>query len=512
MAGSLLARQLSRTLPGRRIAVFDKKTRFPLNIGESMVEIASNYFVRRLGLGSYLYDRHYPKNGLRFFFDTPEKDLPLQAMSEIGSAGAPHVPAFQIDRSRLEADLIDMNRNAGIDVRLGTKVEKLELGREGRNHRLVVSEDDGRTEEFETRWLVDASGRNRMVARLENLNVPVNDLDNASVWGWFEGVTDIDSLGPDSFRERVHWTPRRLSTLHFLGRGYWIWFIPLQNGLTSIGFVCDRGCFDPSWRTPEGFLGFLCEHRAVATLLQNAKLIETQCFMHLAYGTRRFYSPDRWALVGEASAFPDPFYSPGADFISLGNDFTADLIVRDLEGEDAEATQARVELYEGFMQFRVEAAMRLYRDQYSVLGSYELCKLKWDFDVACYYNLWVSSYFQDKHLDARFLKRQLIQREYVLTALSNFASFFRRIDDHLTSNGRYYRANRDHYSNGQDLLGFVREVGDPTTDKEVLRRTEQIFNAVWHRGLDLLEGASDPRTRDSRSLAWFTTPRELEEL
>ncbi|MCP5070116.1 MAG: NAD(P)-binding protein, partial [bacterium] len=71
MAGALLARQLSQSLPGRRIAVFDKKTRFSLNIGESMVEIASNYFVRRLGLSSYLYDHHYPKNGLRFFFDTP---------------------------------------------------------------------------------------------------------------------------------------------------------------------------------------------------------------------------------------------------------------------------------------------------------------------------------------------------------------------------------------------------------------------------------------------------------
>lgn len=511
MAGSLLARQLSRALPGRRIAVFDKKTRFPLNIGESMVEIASNYFVRRLGLGSYLYDRHYPKNGLRFFFDTPELDLPLQEMSEIGSASIPVVPAFQIDRSRLEADLIGMNREAGIDVRLGTKVEKLELGSEGRNHRLVISDGEEK-EEIESRWLVDASGRNRMVAGLLDLNIPVNDLDNASVWGWFEGVTDIDSLGPESFQKRVRWTPRKLSTLHFLARGYWIWFIPLQNGVTSIGVVCDRGHFDKDWRTTEGFLEFLHGHRAVASLLQDAKVIETQCFMHLAYGTQRFYSPDRWALVGEASAFPDPFYSPGADFISIGNDFTADLITRDLGGEDAETLSTRVGLYEDFMQFRVEAAMRLYRDQYSVFGSYELCKLKWDFDVACYYNLWVSSYFQDQHLDARQLKRQLIQRKHVLSALSNFATFFRRIDDHLTQNGTYHRANRGNYTNGQDLLGFVREVGEPTTNKEVLRRTEKIFNAVRDRGLDLLENAPEPVAREPQPLAWFMTPRKLEEV
>ncbi len=58
MAGSLLARQLARQLPERRIAVFERKTEYELNVGESMVEIASDYFVRRLGLSSYLFDRH----------------------------------------------------------------------------------------------------------------------------------------------------------------------------------------------------------------------------------------------------------------------------------------------------------------------------------------------------------------------------------------------------------------------------------------------------------------------
>ena len=28
--------------------------------------------------------------------------------------------------------------------------------------------------------------------------------------------------------------------------------------------------------------------------------------------------------------FTDPFYSPGSDFIAIGNDYTADLIVRSL--------------------------------------------------------------------------------------------------------------------------------------------------------------------------------------
>ncbi|MDH5567745.1 MAG: NAD(P)/FAD-dependent oxidoreductase [Myxococcales bacterium] len=506
MAGNLLARQLVRRLPRARIAVFDKKHAHAHNVGESMVEIASNYFVRRLGLGSYLYQRQTPKNGLRFFFDTPERDTPLPEMSEIGSDSLPFHPAFQIDRSRLEGDLIEMNARDGVRVHLGARVTDLELARDGSAHRFSVS-DGSHTQECASRWLVDASGRSRLIARREGLDVPETQLANASVWGWFTGVTDIDAVGPDAFRARVRHTPRRLSTLHFMYRGYWIWFIPLQDGMTSIGVVCEKRHLDPRTRTPDGFLDFLRGHEAVRSLLENAKPIATQGYRHLAYGTQRFFSPERWALVGEAAAFPDPFYSPGADFIALANDFSTDLIARDLAGEPL---RARAERYDQFMRFRFEAAMRLYRDHYPLFGSYELTKLKWDLDVGCYYNLWISQYLCDEHLNGRALRRQLLQREPVLAALSNFTALFRLLENRLRETGAYHRSNRGAYSDGQDCIRFMKEVGRPRSEGEVLARTEQIFNAVRDRALDLLEGTPGHGRREPKPLAWFLEPRALD--
>jgi len=508
MAGSLLARQLSRQVDGARIGLFERKTGYSHNIGESMVELASNYFVRRLGLGSYLYERHFPKNGLRYFFDSPEKDTALQEMSEIGSAALPFHPAFQVDRSRLESDLMEMNERAGIHVRRGARVGDLVLGKDGQTHHFTVLDESGK-EEFEARWLVDATGRSRMVAEREDLHVPETTLQNSSVWAWFEGVTDIDSLGPDEFRSRIRYSARRLSTLHFLHRGYWIWFIPLQEGTTSVGVVCDHQHYRKEWLGADEFMRFLRSHRGISQLLQDAKPITVRGFKHLSYGTKRFFSKHRWSLVGEAGAFPDPFYSPGADFIALGNDFTSDLICRDFAGEDAQARETRTKAYDDFMQFRFEAAMGLYRDQYSALGSYELCKLKWDFDIACYYNLWLSSYMQDQHLSLRFLKRQLRQEPYVLAGLANFAGLFRKIDARLTSSGSYHRKNQGVYSDGQEQLDFAGSVGLPQSDREMLLQTEQIFNAVWHRGLDLLEDPAGSRERTPQPLAWFLTPRDL---
>jgi flavin-dependent dehydrogenase len=502
MAGNLLARQLARALPGRRIGLFEQRTGYGHAVGESMVEIASNYLIRRLGLSSYLYDRQYPKNGLRYFFDSPGRDTALHEMSEIGSDSLPVYPAFQIDRSRFEGDLFDMNRDGGVLVRSGTRVKDIDLGRAGGPHRIRVSHG-ATSEAFECRWLVDATGRRRAVARSESLNRPETQLDNASTWGWFEGVGDIDAHGPESFRERIRYTPRRLSTLHFLHRGYWIWFIPLHDGLTSIGVVADKRACKTRFRSDAEFLAFLREHRAVASLLENARCVATRSFTQLAYGTRRFYSPDRWALVGEAAAFPDPFYSPGADFIALGNDFVSDLIARDLGGESDVRRRRRTELYDEFMRFRLEAAMLLYRDQYAHLGSYELGKLKWDFDIGCYYNLWFSAYLHDQHLDLRQIRRQLGQSRFVLSALANFASLFRRVDAHLTAGNTYHRHNRGRYSRGLDCLGFLDEIARPRSDAEVFDRTVAIFNDIHHRALDLLADGRGPVRRAPLPLTSF---------
>lgn len=509
LAGSLLARQLSRAVPGRRIGVFEQRTQYTHQVGESIVELGSHYLVRRLGLSSYLYERHFPKNGLRFFFDSESRDAPLEEMSEIGSASLPFHPAFQVDRSRLEHDLLQACAAEGVAVHRGVEVGSIEVGRGGSRHRLAVSEA-GRERTVEARWLVDASGRRRALGRQLGLHADESQLANASAWGWFEGVADIDALGPEAFRRRVRHTARRLSTLHFVHRGYWIWLIPLQNGVTSIGVVCEQPYFEPRFREPAGLLAWLREHAALASLLARAEPIAVRHLDHLAYGTRRFLSADRWALAGEAAAFPDPLYSPGTDFIALENDLIADLVARDLAGASRDALAERAGVYEEFLQFRLEAALRLYRNLYPVLGSYELCKLKWDFDLGCYYALWLAPYMLDRHLDLAYLRRQLRQRPRVLQALSNFAALFRRAEAALTARGEYYRRNRGEYSEGQDALGFLRDLGVRDSERETQERVQAIFNDVRARALDLVEGRTAAVPRAPRPLAWFSAAPSLD--
>jgi flavin-dependent dehydrogenase len=505
MAGNLLARQLRRTLPDLQVGLFEKSTEDPHKLGESMVELASNYLIRRLGLSSYLYDRHYPKNGLRFFFDTPERDAALHEMSELGSDSLPFHPAFQIDRKRIDGDLALLNAADGVQVRRGVRVRAIELGREGEPHRFTAVEP-GRETRVEARWLIDASGRSRLLGRLQGLHRPEPELHNVSVWGRFEGVADVDALGPESFRARIRHSARRLSTLHFLYPGYWIWFIPLRDGVTSVGLVCEKSAFRMEARTQEGFLAFLREHRAVAGLLERAKPVDHGCYLQLAYGTTRFFSPDRWGMTGEAACFTDPYYSPGSDFIALENDFLTDLIRRDAEGETREQVAERARLYDEFMLFRQEATLALYRGQYSLFGSYEACKLKWDLDVGSYYALWVDAYLHDRHLDPAWLRSQLAQRPHVLRALANFRRLHEKVERVLRERGDYYRRNLGEYNGGRDCLDFMREIGLPGSEAETLARVEKVFNRVRAEALAIL---GEPRPTAPLPLARFMGRRAL---
>jgi len=508
LAGNLLARQLRIRVPDLRVGLFERSTTRSYKVGEATVEIAANYLVRKLQLSTYLYERQLPKNGLRYFFDTPDCDCPLERMSEVGSVSLPFHPAFQLDRATFENDLLGMNRRDGVQVRTGADVRSIQLGCDGAPHHFEWEDESG-TNGCSTRWIIDATGRRGMLARQLDLRVDKKEHRLGSVWGRFENVADIDAMGPPEFRERIRHTARRLSTIHFMYRGYWVWFIPLRGGLVSVGVTGERVARDRTLRTADGFQRFLEGHHAIATLLRDAKLVDLGSLARIAYGTRRFFHGDRWGLTGEAATAADPLYSPGSDFIALENDCLTDLIARESAGEEAASLATRADLYDGFMQFRHKATMLLYTDLYDTLGSYELACMKWDFDLGFYYNLWTSSYMRDQHLDVEYLTSQLRLQPFVLQGLRNFARLFRQVDQNLVDRGDYSRKNVGHFHHGLTHIDFAEAVGTDRSEDEVMATTLEIFNRVRSQAAVLLGEASSPEAVDPLPMSSFLGRRAL---
>ena len=508
LAANLVARQLSLQLPKVRVGIFERSTETDFKVGESTVEIAGDYLTRKLKLSVQLYEHQLPKNGLRFFFDDRDRASPLEEMSEIGSVFLPRRATFQLDRSALESDLFAMNEEAGVQISRGVKVRNLVLREADAPHSLDAV-GTGKTRRVEARWILDATGRASLIAKQRGLRLVEEEHRIAAAWGRFENVVDIDSRGPEDFRRRVKYTCRRLSTIHFNYPGYWIWFIPLSGGITSVGAVCEREIWDREIKSVSGLRAFLDSHRAVRDLLKCATQIDEGGYHQLAYGSKQVFSADRWATIGEAALFSDPFYSPGSDFIAIENDMVVDLIKREMKSEPDMNFPERVALYDEFVRFRHESTLRIHRGLYSMLGSFELFKLRYYFDLAAYYNLWLCSYLRDHHLNFFWLRKQLRQKDIIVRTQTNFAQLFKTLESQLAASGDYYRANRGEFATGLEGLEFMDGIDGPRSSAEIMKRSESIFNTTRLLALELVAESTAGGQIDHFDLLRFAGPEPI---
>lgn len=338
MAGLTLARQIRRELPRLRVVVIERTAR-PLpqachKVGESSVELGSQY-LERLGLAEYLQREHIIKFGLRFF--PGGGHLPLDQRTEVGPANEPIVRSYQIDRGRFEQDMRAMIEADGVTLHEGAMVRDISLGTGGAPH-AVTFHEDGEPTTLRCRWVVDATGRNAFLKRRLRLKRGTRHAGNA---GWFrvDGRIELAQMVADP-SSPFHGVPmasqRWRSTVHLMGKGYWVWIIPLAGQRTSVGIVThDQVHGFDRVRTHEHAMGFLREHEpTLARRLEGVEALDFRTLKGYSHGVARSWSHDRWAIVGDAGAFVDPIYSPGTDFIAYTNSFTAELMRVDLAGED----------------------------------------------------------------------------------------------------------------------------------------------------------------------------------
>ena len=284
-----------------------------------------------------------------------------------------------------ENDLREMIEADGVTLVEGAKVTNVELlGAEDGDHRVEYALPDGRRE-VRTRWVVDATGRASLLRKRLKTTRGTRHPANAA-WFRVDGRLDIGDFAPESARawHDADWAPHRWrSTNHLMGPGYWAWIIPLGSGRTSVGVVVhdSHHGFD-SIRSLDRVLGFLREHEPqLAAHVARHEILDFGCLRNYSYNSARAWSGDRWAMVGEAGSFADPFYSPGSDFIGFSNAITEEMIRTDFDPEvPAETLVDRARELSAIYRSLIASCVDLYRSAAEVYGHADslLAKVYWD--------------------------------------------------------------------------------------------------------------------------------------
>lgn len=384
LAGLTLAKQLRRMEPRARLLVAERE-RHPVpeaafKVGESTSELGAHYLRSVVGLEPHLLNDQIVKLGLRFFFSGGgNRDLGQRV--EAGLRDFLSATTYQVDRGRLENALGAELTALGVDFRDGTRVTGLHLD-SIHGHRLSLSGPGG-SEEVQARWVIDASGRTGVLKKRFKSAESVGHRGNAA---WFRVAADIDldEWSDDAdFRSRMRPGRRRLSTTHLMGRGYWVWFIPLASGTTSVGLVADPELHPfEEFASFDKLLDWMRRHEpqcAKRMEVLRDRLLDFRVMRRYAYGCRQVFSGDRWALTGEAGVFIDPLYSPGTDFIAMANTLICDLVRRDLAGETDLTRRARA--YDRWFLSTFEWTLKVFEDNYRLMGNAQVMSAKaaWDF-------------------------------------------------------------------------------------------------------------------------------------
>ncbi|KAK7047292.1 hypothetical protein VNI00_006523 [Paramarasmius palmivorus] len=226
--------------------------------------------------------------------------------------------AWNVVRSEFDEVLLRHSEECGARVFEETKVNSLDF--EGdRPVRAHYVRQGSTTGSIAFDYLVDASGRTGIMSTKYLKNRRMNEsLKNIACWGYWSGTSEYM---PGTSRQNAPWFES------LTDESGWAWFIPLHDGTTSVGFVMDLATSNEKKRaassTKQHYLDQFQFAPGLQKLIGDGELVtghgkpDVQSASDYSYSADK-YAGDHFRLIGDASAFIDPFFSSGVHLALSG--------------------------------------------------------------------------------------------------------------------------------------------------------------------------------------------------
>ena len=291
-AGSTIAALLAER--GRRVTLVEKDRHPRFHIGESLLPLNLPLF-DKLGVREQIERVSMLKYGVEFVSPYHRKTVSYD-FSQAWDKTLPY--SYQVRRSEFDHLLLKNAAAKGAEIVEGVRVTEVAFPLEGGVAATARTEDGG-----ERRWtaefLVDASGRDTLLAGQLGLKQRNRKHGSAAIFGHFTGARRLPGKAEGNI------------SIVWFDHG-WFWFIPLADGVTSVGAVGPPAYFKSRTGDLDEFLmRTIALSPEISDRLKEARLVAP------AVGTGNYsYSAERltgrnFILVGDAFAFVDPVFSTG---------------------------------------------------------------------------------------------------------------------------------------------------------------------------------------------------------
>lgn len=280
---------------GFEVTLLEKGHHPRFHIGESLLPM-NLPILERLGVLDQVKAIGVTKPGADFTVGNSHTEAQTFHFSE--ALGDSPGSAFEVRRAEFDQILFENCRNSGVNAIEGMKVNHVEITTD-ETHKVTAIDSNGQEQVWEAGFLLDASGRDTFLSSKNGWKKPNRKHASAAVFGHFKGVKRRS--GPDQGNISIYWF-----------ESGWIWMIPLQDDIMSIGAVS----YPEHLRTRKGSLDeFLLETLESMTetrerMVGARALMPAQATGNYSYLSERMHGPG-FLMVGDAFAFIDPVFSSG---------------------------------------------------------------------------------------------------------------------------------------------------------------------------------------------------------
>jgi len=299
-AGSTVAALLAER--GRDVVLLEKDRHPRFHIGESLLPLNLPLF-ERLGVAAEIERIGMPKFGAEFVSPWHKKAVTLDFADALDKS---YPSAYQVRRSEFDQILFNNAVQKGARALEACRVSGVEFNAAGAvvNARL----EDGAERRWDTRFVVDASGRDTFLASRMGTKRRSKKHNSAAIFGHFSGAT----RSPGKAEGNI--------TVFWFDHG-WFWFIPLSDGATSVGAVCWPYYMKTRTTDLERFLlDTIALSPALTERLRGASLTSpVTATGNYSYAAERSIGRN-YLMLGDAYTFIDPIFSTGV-FLAMQSAF-----------------------------------------------------------------------------------------------------------------------------------------------------------------------------------------------
>jgi len=290
--GSTIATLLARK--GWQVTLLEKARHPRFHIGESLLPM-NLPILQRLGVLDQVRAIGTFKPGAEF----PVDDDNYNTFQFNRALGAQFGHAYQVKREQFDRMLFGHARDNGVDAREQVTVDRVEFDADGRPSQVLARDTDGAVLQFQPRYLVDATGRDALLGRQLKLKHKNPEHQSAAIFSHFTGVQrrDGDDAGNITVQRFDHG---------------WMWLIPLQDDVMSVGAVCFPEYLKQRRGDTEAFLlqSLRSEPSVWRRMTHAQRVAPVHVTGNYSYTCERMHGPG-WLMVGDAFAFLDPVFSSG---------------------------------------------------------------------------------------------------------------------------------------------------------------------------------------------------------